>query len=902
MPHQRVATAGTNMESVMTIFRPRRAKERWGFRIWNSQFVRFACWETGDGRLLGDPANRHLTQQILRTFPDWQPPAVKTAFDVLPIVIEPPGRPPRLYEVPPEAAALVDIRHPEAASVAALGWKWCAVPTITNFNLRLAGLDFVCCPFNGWFLDLEVARNLLDRYDGAERFLPHFPELQRRRGEGDDSWVDSVFVEINRAVYHSFLASRVTMVNRATITKQFNTHLAREREAGREVPAQWSWIGGLLGPVYDSWKHECRDFARYPQYEYQADKFLVAPYQGQGPSMNGHSGPAEQDKNESESSSPPQASPAEEQASDLARVLRERGVPSVAILYGSETGTAESYARRLAMELRLLSPRVAALNDAATAEGRRLLLEDVVLVITSTFGCGHPPFNAERFLHPDSGPLPDMKRPAPGGGKPVGCAVCAIGSTAYPDFCAFGRLCFFALREAGAVALVDLVTADEMAGQSAAVSGWIESLKLLLLPPELKQALAMVKPADDRLFVRSRPPSSRGPRGQGLESAPAEFLPAPTGQYRLCTVLQNVELRRVASPSDGASTHKIELDVSALGDRPYVTGDHCAVVPVRPREDVVRICDALRVRPSDVIEAVWLDADDQPVVSKAGDRGEGQRSMGSSPSFEYASKTWFQVFSVDVETTLMSHYIGPLLAAMAAARHGAPRGDAPEDPAGAVEGLVSAAARLNEQSLPRFLPSKPPDAIPAGPGDGDEVSAEQVIDRYVTLAGLLSAYPGLAARVDLAELLTLLPKQRPRYYSISSSSLLSPGRIALTVGLVVEKTPLGTVRRGVCSHYLCNVRVGAQVLACIRGSSFRLPADPKTPVVCVGPGTGFAPFAGFLDERAASAVASQGAGLVGETVCFGGARESGQVIYGHEIDEWNKVPSIDVQVVDHAVP
>jgi sulfite reductase alpha subunit-like flavoprotein len=180
------------------------------------------------------------------------------------------------------------------------------------------------------------------------------------------------------------------------------------------------------------------------------------------------------------------------------------------------------------------------------------------------------------------------------------------------------------------------------------------------------------------------------------------------------------------------------------------------------------------------------------------------------------------MFSVEVETTLMCHYIGPLLAVLVKAQNNIPRGDVPEDPHDAVMALQAAASQYNEPSLPRFLPSRAAGTVSR---DANEVSAEQFIDKYVTLTGLLAAYPGLSARIDLAELLTLLPKMRPRYYSISSSNLLSPTHVALTVGLVVETTPLGSVRRGVCSNFLCNTRIGSKVLASIRTSSFRLPCD-----------------------------------------------------------------------------
>ncbi len=71
----------------------------------------------------------------------------------------------------------------------------------------------------------------------------------------------------------------------------------------------------------------------------------------------------------------------------------------------------------------------------------------------------------------------------------------------------------------------------------------------------------------------------------------------------------------------------------------------------------------------------------------------------------------------------------------------------------------------------------------------------------------------------------------------------------------------------------------------------------------MGPGTGFAPFAGFLDERAFQASRSdvQDVSVVGERLCYCGARLSDDVIYGEEIEKWRDVPGIRVQVGNAAL-
>jgi nitric-oxide synthase len=66
----------------------------------------------------------------------------------------------------------VAIEHPELPGMADLGLRWCTVPTTSNFRLSLGGVDYCACPFNGWFMELEVCRNLFDRYEAGPRWRP----------------------------------------------------------------------------------------------------------------------------------------------------------------------------------------------------------------------------------------------------------------------------------------------------------------------------------------------------------------------------------------------------------------------------------------------------------------------------------------------------------------------------------------------------------------------------------------------------------------------------------------------------------------------------------------------------------------------------------------------------------
>ena len=93
--------------------------------------------------------------------------------------------------------------------------------------------------------------------------------------------------------------------------------------------------------------------------------------------------------------------------------------------------------------------------------------------------------------------------------------------------------------------------------------------------------------------------------------------------------------------------------------------------------------------------------------------------------------------------------------------------------------------------------------------------------------------------------------------------------VHVTAAVVRHPKPRGREYNGVCTTFLANRPAGAPVQAFIRHSTFRLPADPRVPIVMVGPGTGFAPFRAFIQERALQQ-AQHGAEAVGETLLFFG--------------------------------
>jgi len=114
------------------------------------------------------------------------------------------------------------------------------------------------------------------------------------------------------------------------------------------------------------------------------------------------------------------------------------------------------------------------------------------------------------------------------------------------------------------------------------------------------------------------------------------------------------------------------------------------------------------------------------------------------------------------------------------------------------------------------------------------------------LIDLLEEYPNALIPQNLGDhLLPLLP----RYYSIASSCKKDPLTIELTVAHVQYQS-LGKTRIGVGSSFLCEeIEKGSSISFFVQSSNgFTLP-DPSEPIIMIGPGTGIAPFKGFLEER-----------------------------------------------------
>jgi nitric-oxide synthase len=235
LEHLDAATNGGKVRPRVTIFAPADA-EGPRVRIWNRQLLGYAGYRQADGTVIGDPANAEFTDQVRAL--GWS--GAGGRFDLLPLVIQRRGEAPRLYPAPVAHALEVPLRHPEFEWFAELGLKWYAVPVIADMLLRVGGVDYPAAPFNGWYMGMEVGRELAD-----ESRYNQLPEIAERTYGGQNSWSPSwkdwALEELNAAVLYSCTEAGVRLVEQHRESVEFIEFVAREGKLGRAESADWSW-------------------------------------------------------------------------------------------------------------------------------------------------------------------------------------------------------------------------------------------------------------------------------------------------------------------------------------------------------------------------------------------------------------------------------------------------------------------------------------------------------------------------------------------------------------------------------------------------------------------------------------------------------------------------------------
>lgn len=531
---------------------------------------------------------------------------------------------------------------------------------------------------------------------------------------------------------------------------------------------------------------------------------------------------------------------------------------NVLVVYGSQTGTAEDFANRISRECRRYGMRALVVDPEEYSMedlGRlREVERHLAVFVMATYGEGDPTDNALEFIDWIQQGDEDQL-------KGINYTVFGLGNKTYEHYNSTGKLVDKRLSEMGATRVFELGLGDDDANIEEDFISWKEQMF-----PHVKELLGIEDSGEEEkrqfeLKVHDDFEADNIFTGETarLHSFSKQRPPFDARNPYLAPLVVRRQLQR---GGDRQLMH-LELDIEGSRIR-YEAGDHVAVYPVNNAETVERIGQLLNTDLDTVISLVAVDSD----VSK-------KHPFPCPTTYRTALLHYLDI------TSPPKHFLLKELI------------DFTSDP---------------EDKQQLQLISSNSEAGRAANATWIHTSCRQLVH---VLEDLGSCRPPL----DL--LCELLPRLQPRYYSISSSAKVHPTRIHITCVLVSYLTPTDRQNLGVATSWLYNhatttdstqqqeqqeAKVTTEdgrprlknetlprdvLVPCfVRKSQFRLPVRAVRPVILIGPGTGFAPMRGFIQERAFQR--EQGK-EVGETWMFFGCRRSSEdYIYREELEQYEK--------------
>uniref|UniRef100_A0A8D2HYS0 NADPH--cytochrome P450 reductase n=1 Tax=Urocitellus parryii TaxID=9999 RepID=A0A8D2HYS0_UROPR len=470
---------------------------------------------------------------------------------------------------------------------------------------------------------------------------------------------------------------------------------------------------------------------------------------------------------------------------------------NIIVFYGSQTGTAEEFANRLSKDAHRYGMRGMAADpeeyDLADLSSLPEIHNSLVVFCMATYGEGDPTDNAQDFY--------DWLQEADVDLSGVKYAVFGLGNKTYEHFNAMGKYVDQRLEQLGAQRIFELGLGDDDGNLEEDFITWREQFW-----PAVCEFFGVEATGEEssirqyELVVHTDMDMAKvyvGEMGR-LKSYENQKPPFDAKNPFLAAVTTNRKLNQ------GTERHlmHLELDISDSKIR-YESGDHVAVYPANDCTLVNQLGEILGADLDVVMSLNNLDEE------------SNKKHPFPCPTSYRTALTYYLDITNPPRTNVLYE-------------------------------LAQYASEPAEQEHLRKMASSS--------GEGKELYLSWVVEARRHILAILQDYPSLRPPID--HLCELLPRLQARYYSIASSSKVHPNSVHICAVAVEYETKSGRVNKGVATSWLRAKEPAGEngrralVPMFVRKSQFRLPFKPTTPVIMVGPGTGVAPFIGFIQERA----------------------------------------------------
>ncbi|KAI5868464.1 NADPH-cytochrome P450 reductase [Durotheca rogersii] len=547
---------------------------------------------------------------------------------------------------------------------------------------------------------------------------------------------------------------------------------------------------------------------------------------------------------------------------NLIEKMEESGKNCI-IFYGSQTGTAEDYASRLAKEGKSrfgLETMVADLEDYDYENLDAVPSDKIVMFVLATYGEGEPTDNAVDFYEFITGDDVSFSQDSDPALANLNYVAFGLGNNTYEHYNSMVRNVDKALQKLGANRIGEAGEGDDGAGtMEEDFLAWKDPMWAALAEKMgLEEREAVYEPifsiTEREGLTKDSPEVYLGePNKMHLEGATKG--PFNAHNPYIAPIVESKELFAV---KDRNCLH-IEVDVSG-SNLTYQTGDHIAIWPTNSGHEVDQFLNILALE----------DKRDTVISVKA---------LEPTAKVPFPTPTTYDAivrYHLEICAPVSRQFLGTLAA---------------------------------------FAPDEATKAEMAKLGSDKDYFQDKVSKYHYNIARTLSVVSGGRkwTNIPFSALIEGITKLQPRYYSISSSSLVQPKKISVTAVVENQRIPgRDDAFRGVTTNYLLALKQkqngdpnpepfgltyeihgprnkydGIHVPVHVRHSNFKLPSDPSKPIILIGPGTGVAPFRGFVQERAKQAEAGEN---VGRTLLFFGCRKQNEdFMYESQWEEYKKV-------------